>query len=124
MKSALLIVAGAVAWGLITGTIGYHVHSYVTSADAIRRPADPRVFAANLKTAIDGDAKATHLAKKVLAVIDGPESHRRTLVLSAMERHAAAHLGESVDKIDWSKVDWAVVLYGILRVLILLLPLL
>ena len=67
------------------------------------------------------------LAKRVMEVINGRKSLRRTLILNAMERHAraqgAADQGVDIEAIDWSKIDWAEVLGVVLKILLLFLPL-
>lgn len=67
------------------------------------------------------------LAKQCMAIINGPRSIKRTLILRALERHARQQVAEThgfdIEAIDWSKVDWMKVLGTILRILLLFAPL-
>ena len=89
-------------------------------------------FVASIKKGIaDNPRIRPAMAKKLQAVLDGPDSAKKSIVLRVLERHAKAHLmeqhlaiGATVETFDWSKVNWTLVLDTILKILILILPLL
>ena len=84
---------------------------------------DPN-FAAELTAQIAALPKRGHREKRILAVLNMPDSRRKRRILARMERQAAAYLCVPVAEIDWSKVDWGKVLGTILKILVALLPLL
>lgn len=86
------------------------------------------------------DPKLKRRGRRLLAIIDGPASRRRTRRLARMERHALACLDEKqllalkvpatvladpngLSAIDWSKIDWKKVFMTILETLLKFLPL-
>ena len=81
-------------------------------------------FEGNLKAALMADKSLSRRGKKILAIINGPRNKRRERILNRMERHALAHMGAGADGIDWSTIDWAKVIEGLLKLLLMLLPLL
>lgn len=88
-------------------------------------------FRTNLLKAID-EHPLIHpvMAAQVKRVLNKPESAKQGVLLRFMERHSRAHMVEShlvagnVEALDWSQVDWALILSYILKLLIAILPLL
>jgi len=83
-------------------------------------------FADNLCMALVASEQATHAGAKILAILNAPDSPRRTRILDRLRRHAAAHLdlNQPLDSIDWSTIPWAQILMGLIKVFLVLLPLL
>jgi hypothetical protein len=98
-----------------------------------------QTFAEAFREHLTAEPTLKRRGKRLLAIIDGPPSKRRTRQLDRMERHAVAalddkHLARLGIKatalaggglgIDWSQVDWGKVLQTILEILMKILPLL
>lgn len=61
--------------------------------------------------------------KRLLAIIDGPHSRRRTRILERLERHARVQMGfGEKQKIDWSTVDWGKLFEELLKFFLAILP--
>lgn len=68
--------------------------------------------------------KATRRSKRLLELIDGPKSARRTRVLERLESHARVTAGVAqAGAIDWSSIDWGKLFESILQLVLMLLPL-
>ena len=78
-------------------------------------------FDLGLQAALEATPSLSRRGKRILAILNAKPSKRRNRQLDRMERHARAALG--VDKIDWTKINWAGVITMILEVLLKLLPL-
>lgn len=68
-------------------------------------------------------------ARRLLSIVNGPASKKRTQILARLEAHARAHLASegvvsATGAIDWSSIDWAKVFDILLKILLALLPLL
>lgn len=66
-------------------------------------------------------------AQRLLKLVNGPPSAKRTRILARLESHARAHLvsegmASATGAIDWSSIDWNKVFDTILKILMALLP--
>jgi len=53
-----------------------------------------------------------------------PESEHKSRIMARLEAHARVHLGLSpTEAIDWSSIDWASLFEGLMKLLMLILPL-
>lgn len=83
---------------------------------------DARTFEANLTAALEALPKKTVRHKRLLEILQGPDTKRKRRKLRAMEAHAAVELGRDAWAIDWAKVlDWARIIGAILSILMVLL---
>lgn len=80
-------------------------------------------FAYQLKTRLEADPNLSRRGARVLEIINGRRSGRRTRLLVRMERHAAAVVGKDAGAINWATIDWKKLMLDILAVLLKLLPL-
>ncbi len=67
-------------------------------------------------------------AKKILKVLNMPESKRRTRIIGRLESHARVHLVSegavgAEGAIDWGSIDWNKFFTGLIQLLTTLLPL-
>lgn len=90
------------------------------------RSLDSKSFAGALQGQLAKKGVTMTLAeRKLMKIVNGKDSPRRTRQLAHMERHVRAHLELSpTAAIDWSSIDWSKVLSTVLQLLIKLLPLL
>ena len=66
----------------------------------------------------------TNKIARLVKILDGPESRKRTRQVRRMEWHARVECDFHEDaNIDWSTIDWATIGLMILKVLLALLPL-
>lgn len=69
------------------------------------------------------------IAQRLLKLVNGPPSAKRTRILAKLESHVRAHLvnegvvGASAVGFDFSTIDWAKLFESIFKLLMLLLPL-
>lgn len=85
-------------------------------------------FETALRAQILAEPGRKRRAKKLLAVMDEPASPRRSRIMERLKAHAIAHLAqEGIDAsgvgFDWSSVDWSSLFQGLIKILLLLLPL-
>lgn len=96
-------------------------------------------FASNLKANLEAKGDLRRRGRRILAIINGPDSPHKARLLARMEDHARAHLGLAAAHtvptdmpgtdwskitIDWSKIDWAKIIDGLLKLLLAILPVL
>ncbi len=82
----------------------------------------PSNFAIALRQRIE-TTEAGHESRRLLAILDAPDSRHRDRQLHRMERHARVHLDLADGaQIDWQSIDWAKVFDVLVKVLIALLP--
>lgn len=63
--------------------------------------------------------------RRILQILQQPDSPRKTRQLNRMEKHVRLHLGYSDDQaVNWAEIDWATVFWTILKILVAILPLL
>lgn len=85
------------------------------------RKLDSKSFAGALQKHVTGK---TLQERKILNIINAPDSPRRDRQLARMERHVRAELNiPSNQAVDWSAIDWPTLIQTILQLLIKLLPL-
>lgn len=86
-------------------------------------------FADAMKAQLEA-RQMTRRGKRLLDVINGPESKKRTRVLERLERHARVHLNHMGVGTTWTgwdgikSVDWNKFFEGLFKLLMALLPLL
>lgn len=82
-------------------------------------------FADNLQEQLESKSSLSFRENRILEILQGRPSARRTRQIARMEAHTRAHLGMGGNEsIDWSSIDWAALLQTILQLLMALLPLL
>lgn len=87
--------------------------------------ATSSAFAGQVREKLAAKSSLNAKEKKLLGIIDGPNTLRKKRQLARMERRARNELGIGENEaIDWSAIDWAAVFKTILEVLLKLLPLL
>ncbi len=83
-----------------------------------------------LRAASESTSARKRKAKRVLKLLDEPDSPRRTRILARIERHVAAQLGlnlpsddpTKLSAFDWSSVDWVSIFETIFKFILALLP--
>lgn len=88
------------------------------------RKLDPKSFAGALQKQLLEQGDLDSHEKKLLRILNGPDSPRRERQLARMEGHVRVHLGLEKSPGDWSGIDWPSLLPIILQLLVKLLPLL
>jgi hypothetical protein len=82
-------------------------------------------FASNLQAQLEADPDLKRRGRRLLKVLQEPDSPRKARIVARMEAHARAHLEMmGMEAIDWSAIDWKSIIEGLLKVLLALLPLL
>ena len=89
----------------------------------ITSTVDPS-FVDNLKQNILASSEDTLRAHRILRIINGPDSWRRTQHITAWESSVREHYNLGVGSIDWATVlQWAKVIANIIGFILMLLPL-
>lgn len=80
-------------------------------------------FRTALKRSLESDPKLIKRGQKILDLLDAPKSKRRDRRITRLERHARAHLSlpSEVD-IDWDTIQWADIIWTLLKFLLAVLP--
>ena len=82
-------------------------------------------FEDGLRAAIEAKPKLSARDRRILEILNGPDSKRKRKRLARMENYARAEAGidPNTGAIDWSEVNWAKLLENIIAILSKLLPL-
>lgn len=96
----------------------------------MRKNLDPKSFPGALQKALKAQKRLSLGERRVLRIINSPDSERRTRQLARMERHVRAELAEddpvrfgNAAAIDWSTIDWFALFERIIQLILKLLPL-
>jgi hypothetical protein len=89
---------------------------------APRRSKTMATFEEALRTQIESKPTRKLRAKRILNILNKPDSARRRFLLKRMENHAAAQLDVNPVGFDWSTVDWSKLFDMLLKILLALLP--
>lgn len=86
---------------------------------------DGKSFAGELQRQLIERGSLSSGERRVLRILNAPDSPRRDRQLDRMERHVRVQLDlHPTDAVDWSAIDWPAMLEIVLRLLVALLPLL
>lgn len=83
------------------------------------RSIEAKSFAGGLQSHLKGKESLSFSERRLLRILNEPDSPRRDRQIARMERFARAELNQPSGAIDWTAIDWG----AILRLLLTLLPL-
>jgi hypothetical protein len=80
-------------------------------------------FESFLRTAIVASPVPSRHARRILDVLDWPPSPRRDRIIARMRNRTAAYLNQDEESIDWTTVQWALVILDVIKILLTIITL-